>query len=137
MGIIAISIGNAEGSLEKSLKYSNERYQGGNLIKNHSAVKKLLGEAISQVETIRYALYGLAQKFPNIPLISVYSLWNTARDLCLNATSNALQVFGGYGYMEDYRIEKRLRDIMTLRSLPPQHIQCFFRIFECAGGSLW
>ena len=133
LGLTAVALGNAMGAVERAINYSNERYQGGKLIKNHSAIKILLGRAIAINETLNNALESLSRRFPNIRTEEVLSLWNIARDLCLEATSNAMQVLGGYGYMEDYRIEKRLRDMMTLRTLPPNPKRCDIKIFEGLG----
>jgi alkylation response protein AidB-like acyl-CoA dehydrogenase len=54
----------------------------------------------------------------------------TGMQLAAEATTDSLQVFGGYGYMEDYGMEKRLRDVTVLKSMAgtPQYLKQF--IFE-------
>jgi len=121
LGLTAIGVGNALGAIKAARDYASQRYQGGNRIENHPAVKLLLGEATARTEAIRGSLYWAAQEEGDTRVATIGAMALAARGLeeTWKATSNALQVLGGYGYMEDYRLEKRLRDAMTLKTLPP------------------
>ncbi len=117
LGIAAMAAGAARGALEVAAAYARERRQGGRPIVEHPAVQLLLGEAASRVAAARAHLGfaggtagGLAQA-----LAARLSVVEEA----FQAATDSMQVLGGYGYMEDYGVEKRLRDIMTLRGLPP------------------
>ncbi len=121
LGITAIALGNALGAIEAARDYAAQRHQGGARIIDHPAVKLLLGEAIARIEAVKGQLYWTAHedKDTREALLRAMALALRGREETWKATSNALQVLGGYGYMEDYRLEKRLRDAMTLRTLPP------------------
>ncbi len=116
LGLCAIAIGNARGALEGAHTYAVERRQGGALIASHPAVQLLLGGAEARICTSRAALLQLAQGTrPDLRHATMLKLRITSD--CAEAVSDCLQVLGGYGYMEDYRQEKRLRDALTLRSM--------------------
>ncbi len=121
LGITAIAVGNAQGAIRAAKEYASQRYQGGGRIKDHSAVRALLGDAVARTEATRGQLYWAAKEDTETEEATIRAMAVAVRGLkeTWQATTNALQVLGGYGYMEDYRLEKRLRDAMSLRSLPP------------------
>ena len=123
LGLTAVALGNAKGALRDAVTYASQRLQGGRPIKEYGAVKRLLGGAHCRVSTVELGLRCAAVEFPKTSLPSLWGLWNTSRQLLLEAVSDCLQVFGGYGYMEDYGMERRLRDAMTLRGLPPSVVR--------------
>ena len=119
LGLAAIALGNARGAVAAAREYANERYQGGGQIEGHAAVQGLLGDAQSRVEAGTAFLLGTAEE----EVDSAAALRRAAAVKlrltldCCRAVTDCLQVFGGYGYMEDYGLEKRLRDAMTLKSM--------------------
>lgn len=117
LGIVAIAIGIAQSAYTRAYAYANERYQRGGLIKTIESVQGLLAKSQATITTIRYALY-------QARLSDSYRLLNFAAQLKFMAgtklpvaVSDCLQVFGGYGYMEDFGIEKKYRDIHTLATI--------------------
>jgi alkylation response protein AidB-like acyl-CoA dehydrogenase len=119
LGLTAIAVGNALGAVNAASGYAAQRYQGGTNIGNHAAVKRLLGRAKACAEAVRGQLHQVAQEEGENALVSAMVLAVRGLEECWMSTSDALQVLGGYGYMEDYRLEKRLRDAMALRCIPP------------------
>lgn len=132
LGISAISSGIARGAVRAARGYASTRYQGGTMIGNHPAIQKLI--ALSEART--EASHAHLTQVAGSSLESKHLLHRCAAaklmitDLCFQAVTDSLQVFGGYGYMEDYGMEKRLRDAMVLKSAggSPNSLELF--IFE-------
>lgn len=118
VGMSAIAAGIARGALASARVYCSERYQGGTLIENHPAVKSLLATAAASTTAAESAVEHLAEAEPGSmeALLGAAELKLAATELCSRAVTEALQTFGGYGYMEDYGMEKRLRDAAVLKS---------------------
>jgi len=117
-GMAAIAVGIAKGASVASRKYAAERYQGGRQIEEHPAVKMLIAGAeasIAMAETSLLTLRdGNLTSWNNLKRSAAVKL--SVMDLCARAVTDCLQTFGGYGYMEDYGMEKRLRDVTVLKS---------------------
>ena len=134
LGLSAIAVGNARAAVAEASAYAAERYQGGTKIINHPAIKILLGDAFSRVQASRAMLQSLASSDRD----DASSLRRAASAKlritldCCQAVTDSLQVLGGYGYMEDYRLEKRLRDALCLKVMAGRPDE--LRIF-CAGES--
>lgn len=120
LGLAALALGTARGSLQIARAYAAERRQGGREIGGHAAVQLLLGEAASRVAagSAHLTALGLAEPGELTVAAALAAKLRIVED-SYQAATDALQVLGGYGYMEDYRVEKRLRDLMTLRGLRP------------------
>lgn len=116
LGLGAIAIGNAQGALAAARRYASERYQGGCMIADHGAVRLLLGSAEARITTCRAGLLHVATD-PPIPRHLAALLKVQCTTECAQAVSDCLQVLGGSGYLEDFRLEKRLRDALTLKSM--------------------
>jgi len=118
LGLSAIAIGIARGALVSALEYAAARYQGGKLILEHPAMQTLLADSDARIAACQASLgrAGQAQgdaeaKFREAVRAKLFILPAAA-----GAVTDCLQVFGGYGYMEDFRMEKRLRDVSVLKS---------------------
>lgn len=118
MGMAAIAVGIAKGATAAARKYAAERYQGGMQIEEHPAVKMLIAGGESSVASAEATLNSLQDiaitTFSGLRKSAAAKL--TVVDLCSRAVTDCLQSFGGYGYMEDYGMEKRLRDMTVLKS---------------------
>jgi len=129
LGLAAIAVGNARAALSESAAYARERYQGGTKIINQPAIQVLLGEAWSRAASCGAALKTVcAQDGESAEaLLRAISLKLRAGMDCWQAVTDCLQVLGGYGYMEDYRLEKRLRDAMHLKvmAIRPDDLRIF------------
>jgi alkylation response protein AidB-like acyl-CoA dehydrogenase len=130
LGQSAIALGVARRSLRDSRAYTAERYQGGRLIEKHPAVRLLQGTAEYHIALLQAVL----DQHVHCPLASLDPAgllrWALVARLAVvehahRAVTDCLQTLGGYGYMEDYRLEKRLRDVSTLKSLhgPPDQLR--------------
>jgi alkylation response protein AidB-like acyl-CoA dehydrogenase len=117
LGLSAIAVGNAAGALRAALAYAAERYQGGEQLDALPAVRRLLGDSGSRVAAAAGFLDSVAQNDrddpPSLARACAAKLRITTD--CAQAVTDCLQVLGGYGYMEDYRLEKRLRDAIMLK----------------------
>lgn len=116
LGTAAIARGVALGSLQVAGQYAAERYQGGTEIKNHDAIWNLLSDARGSLEMAGDLIEKTAEMDFGIPQLRASArLKLTLVDECSRVVSDMMQVLGGYGYMEDFGIEKRLRDIQVLK----------------------
>jgi butyryl-CoA dehydrogenase len=117
-GMSAIAVGVAKGAAVAARKYAAERYQGGVQIEEHPAVKMLIAgseAAIAAAEAMVASLHdGDLTSLKNLKKSAAAKL--VVMDLCSRAVTDCLQSFGGYGYMEDFGMEKRLRDVTVLKS---------------------
>jgi len=120
LGLAALALGAARGAVAAAAAYAVQRRQGGREIAEHPAVQLLLGGAFSRVlaGSAHLAALGTTPPAELGPTAALAARLRIVED-SFQAATDALQVFGGYGYMEDYRVEKRLRDLMTLRGLRP------------------
>ena len=119
LGLSAVCLGNAAGALESAREYAAERYQGGDVIETHPAVLGLLGDAFSRVWACEAHLEALAEKGTHAEggLRQAAGARLRIGMECCRAVTDCMQVLGGYGYMEDFRVEKRLRDALTLKTM--------------------
>jgi alkylation response protein AidB-like acyl-CoA dehydrogenase len=115
-GAVASAIGSARGSLDAARAYADERYQGGALISSHHAVRALLDSMRDGVDHSEVLLSSLLSN-PDAPEHLEWSCAARAFALCERAVVDGVQVLGGYGYMQEYGQEKRMRDVKTLRLL--------------------
>jgi len=113
LGLAAIALGNARGGLRASQRYAEERHQGGSAIGRYATVRLLIGESRARLAAASAHLAAAAAPGPAAAWRAVAARLQVPTQ-CLRAVSACLQVLGGYGYIEDYRLEKRLRDAMTL-----------------------
>lgn len=110
LGMAALAAGCASGAVREAARYASDRFQGGAAIESHAAVRMLLGEARARADGAVAAL-GSAEE----SLVAAARVRLTATADAASAVTRALQVLGGSGYMEDFPLAKRLRDVETLR----------------------
>jgi alkylation response protein AidB-like acyl-CoA dehydrogenase len=112
--------GTAAAAITAARAYARDRYQGGVMIEKHEAVALMLETGDAHVAAARDALFAAADGFGDEPAswrAALHAKIATA-PLATNAALDAVQCLGGYGYMRDYGLEKRLRDATTLGLLP-------------------
>jgi len=124
MGCVAV--GCAAAALEEARKYANERYQGGTYIINHDTIAHMILSNRARVDAARSRLREVMKendelidpesgKLTGKPGIRASLLARVfAADAAMQAATDAVQCFGGYGYMHDYPVEKRMRDVRSL-----------------------
>ena len=119
-GIGAQGVGLAQGALEGAVLYAREREQFGKKIISFQAVQHMLADMATLVEAARALVYSVARyidQSENPKEISKVSGMAKvfASDVAMKVTTDAVQVFGGYGYMKDYPAEKMMRDAKILQ----------------------
>jgi len=112
-GVAAQAVGLAIGATELATVYATQRVQFGEPIASFQMIQQLLADMATQTEAARQLVYMAARavdaKLPNITKASAMCKL-FATDTAMKVTTDAVQVFGGYGYMRDYPIEKAMRD---------------------------
>jgi len=112
-GVAAQAVGIAQGALELALKYAKERQQFGKSISSFQGIQWMLADMATEVEAARALVYSTARMVDaGIKDVSKESAMAKmyASDIAMKVAVDALQIFGGYGYMRDYPIEKYVRD---------------------------
>jgi butyryl-CoA dehydrogenase len=119
-GVGSQGVGVAQGALDEAVRYAREREQFGKKIISFQAVQHLLADMATQVEAARALIYSVARyidqsKDPR-EISKVSGMAKVfASDVAVKVTVDAVQVFGGYGYMRDYPVEKMMRDAKILQ----------------------
>ncbi|MBM4142203.1 MAG: acyl-CoA dehydrogenase [Lentisphaerae bacterium] len=112
-GVAAQALGIAAGALDEAVRYSRERRQFGKAIASFQGLQFMLADMATQVEAARTLVYHAARLIDggakNISKISAMCKL-FASDTAMRVTTDAVQVFGGYGYMREYPVEKMMRD---------------------------
>ncbi|HME43512.1 MAG TPA: acyl-CoA dehydrogenase family protein [Syntrophorhabdales bacterium] len=117
-GIGAQAVGVAQGALEAAVEYAKEREQFDRKIISFQAIQHMLADMATQVEAARCLVYAVARYIDSNPKeFSKVSAMSKVfpSDVAMKVTIDAIQVFGGYGYMRDYPIEKMMRDAKILQ----------------------
>ena len=110
--IAALALGIAEAALDFSLNYACERETFGKPLIKHQAISFMLADAAMQIEAGRGLMVEAAKLHdrnePNIGLASMSKCF--CSDIAMKITTDAVQIFGGYGYTKDYPVERLFRD---------------------------
>ena len=117
-GIAAQGVGLAQGALDAAVEYARERETFGKPIISHQAVQHMLADMATEIEAARALTYLAAKVADNNPkdLTKVSAMCKLfATDVAMRVTTDAVQIFGGYGYMRDYPVEKMMRDAKILQ----------------------
>jgi alkylation response protein AidB-like acyl-CoA dehydrogenase len=112
-GVAAQAMGLAQGALEYATVYTTRRQQFGQPVSSFQMVQKMLADMAMRTEAARQLVYAAAasidQGDPSVTRLSAMCKC-FATDTAMKVTTDAVQLFGGYGYMRDYPIEKYMRD---------------------------
>jgi alkylation response protein AidB-like acyl-CoA dehydrogenase len=112
ISIAALSLGIAKGAYEASLKYSKERHQFDQPISNFQAIAFKLADMVAKIEAAEMLIYQAAdmknrgEKMTKESAMAKYY----ASEICVQVSTDAVQIFGGYGYTKDFPVEKFYRD---------------------------
>lgn len=117
-GVGAHGVGLAQAALDEAVRYAREREQFGRKIISFQAVQHMLADMATSVEAARALVYAVARFVDTNPkdyskvsgMAKVF-----ASDVAMKVTTDAVQVFGGYGYMREYPVEKMMRDAKILQ----------------------
>ncbi|MFA0814797.1 MAG: acyl-CoA dehydrogenase family protein [Anaerofustis sp.] len=116
IGVASQAIGIAQGALDEAVKYAKERKQFGKPIAKFQAIQFMLAEMETKLEASRLLTYQAAylkdmgKECTREAAMAKYYAAESAVDI----VSKALQIHGGYGYMQDYTIERLYRDVRVL-----------------------
>ncbi len=114
----AQAVGVARGALEYAAKYANQRIQFGKPISAFQGVQFMLADMATQVEAARALVMQTARMIDagarNYTKESAMCKYY-ASDVAMQVTTDAVQICGGYGYMKEYPLEKRMRDAKILQ----------------------
>jgi alkylation response protein AidB-like acyl-CoA dehydrogenase len=117
-GVAAQAIGAAQGALDLANLYAQRRQQFGVPISNHQMVQKMLADMAMKTEAARWLVYASAAcadaQSSNVSKMAAMAKC-LATDVAMEVATDAVQVFGGYGFMEDYPIAKFFRDAKILQ----------------------
>ncbi len=112
-GIAAQAVGIAQGALDEAIEYARTRIQFEKPIISFQAVQHMLADMATQIEAARALVYTVARSIDagakdfskESAMAKVF-----ASDVAMKVTTDAVQIFGGYGYMKEYPVEKMMRD---------------------------
>jgi alkylation response protein AidB-like acyl-CoA dehydrogenase len=112
IGIAAQALGIARAAFESALKYSKERIQFGVPLIEHQSVANFLADMQTQINAARLLiLHASSMKQRGLPCLSEASQAKLfASEMAEAVCSKAIQIYGGYGYLEDYPVERYYRD---------------------------
>ncbi|SDC62051.1 Acyl-CoA dehydrogenase [Sphingomonas sp. YR710] len=120
LNIGACSLGGAQRALDEAVRYTKERRQFGQAIADFQATQFTLADMETELQAARMLLYTAAVKVtegaPDKTRFAAMAK-RFATDTGWSVVDRALQLFGGYGYLQDYPIEKLLRDLRVHRIL--------------------
>ncbi|MBU4342401.1 MAG: acyl-CoA dehydrogenase family protein [Candidatus Omnitrophica bacterium] len=112
-GVASQALGIAQGALDLTVAYVKERKQFGKSISSFQGVQFMLADMATEIEAARALIYATARMVDSgAKKISKDSAIAKlfASDMAMKVTTDCVQLFGGYGYMRDYPIEKYMRD---------------------------
>ncbi len=115
--VAAMSVGVARAAFEHAMQYSKERVQFGVPIAMNQAIHFLLADMAMEIEAARLLTYKSAWLLDQGRRATKESSFAKAyaADLAMRVTTEGVQIFGGYGYMRDYPMEKLMRDAKLLQ----------------------
>ncbi len=115
--VASAALGGAQRALDESVKYAKERKQFGVEIAKHQAIQFMIADMSMKVEASRLLVYKAAwlvdEGQRNTEIASYAKAF--ASDSCMQITTDAVQLFGGYGYSKEYPVEKLMRDAKLIQ----------------------
>lgn len=121
MEVAAQAVGIGQGALEQAVVYAKKRVQFGKPIIENQGLHWMLAEMATQVNAAQAFLYQVAYRFDRADSrvgsqAAMAKMF--ASDVAMRVSTDAVQVLGGYGYMEDYPLERMMRDAKATQIYP-------------------
>ncbi len=112
IGIAAQAVGIARAAFDAARSYANERIQFGKALKEHQAIANMLADMATRLNAARLLVHHAARlRSAGRPCLSEASQAKLyASEVAEQVCSKAIQIHGGYGYLEDYAVERHYRD---------------------------
>lgn len=110
-------VGCARAASEYAFKYATERRAFGKALYEHQALAFLMADMATKIEAVRWLVWRAAWSLDRGAADSLHEAaraWRHATDLSVEVTSDAVQVLGGHGYIQDHPVEKWMRDARCL-----------------------
>ena len=115
--VAASAVGGAQCAYDHAIKYAKERVQFNVPISQHQAIQFMIADMAMKIEASRLLVHKAAWLLdngqPNTQLASYSKAF--AADSCMQIATDAVQVFGGYGYSKEYPVEKIMRDAKLIQ----------------------
>jgi acyl-CoA dehydrogenase len=115
--VASSALGGAQRAMELCIQYSKERTQFGVPIAKHQAIQFMIAEMGMKIEAARLLVHKAAwmcdQGQRNTEVASYAKAF--ASDSCMQITTDAVQIYGGYGYSKEYPVEKLMRDAKLIQ----------------------
>lgn len=112
IGVAAQALGIAQAALDHAIKYSKERVQFGQAISKNQAIAFMLADMATKIDAARLLIYRAAYlKDKGLPYSKEAAMAKMyASDIAMEVTTDAVQIFGGYGYSREYPVERLMRN---------------------------
>ncbi len=115
--VASSAVGGAQCAYDHSVKYAKERIQFNVPISQHQAIQFMIADMAMKIEASRLLVHKAAWLLdnhqPNTQLASYAKAF--AADSCMQITTDAVQIYGGYGYSKEYPVEKIMRDAKLIQ----------------------
>ncbi len=115
--VAASAVGGAQCAFDHSVKYAKERIQFNVPLSSHQAIQFMISEMAMKIEASRLLVHKAAwlldNNQPNTQLASYAKAF--AADSCMQIATDAVQIYGGYGYSKEYPVEKIMRDAKLIQ----------------------
>jgi acyl-CoA dehydrogenase len=115
--VAASAVGGAQCALDHAVKYAKERVQFGKPIAKHQAIQMMVADMAMKTESARLLVYKAAWQLDQgetNTLLASYAKAFSA-DMFMEVATDAVQIFGGYGYSSEYPVEKIMRDAKLIQ----------------------
>jgi len=115
--VAASAVGGAQCAFDHSVKYAKERVQFNVTLSHHQAIQFMIADMAMKIEASRLLVHKAAwlvdNGLPNTQIASYAKAF--AADSCMQITTDAVQIYGGYGYSKEYPVEKLMRDAKLIQ----------------------
>jgi acyl-CoA dehydrogenase len=115
--VASSAVGGSQCAFDHAVKYAKERIQFNVPIYQHQAIKFMISDMAMKIEASRLLVYKAAwlldNGLPNTKLASFAKAF--AADSCMQIATDAVQIYGGYGYSKEYPVEKIMRDAKLIQ----------------------